>query len=155
MKVHAWRLVPEHRGDAAFTGEGTRRYGARWNSPGRPVVYLSEHRSLAALEVMVQRRSVRELAQRFLLSEATWDEDLVERLPLDALPVDWRSQPPAHATVGLGDAWLRAGRSAVLAVPSALIPEELNYLLNPVHRDFARITLAKPNPFTFDPRLLN
>lgn len=155
MKVRGWRIVPEHRRDTAFTGEGARRYGARWNSSGHAVVYLSEHRSLAALEVMVQRRTLQALAQRFLCFEATWPEDLMERVAATALPAGWREQRPVSVTAQIGDAWVRERRSVALAVPSALIPEELNYLLNPAHPDFRRVTVGPPTAFTFDPRLRN
>lgn len=154
--MHGWRIVPEHRRDVAFTGEGARRFGARWNSPGNAVVYLSEHRSLAALEVMVQRRADAELTRRFWLFEATWDESLAQRLSVNALPAGWRDQRPANrVTVALGDAWLKAGRSAVLIVPSAIIPEEHNILLNPSHVDYPKVAVGQPVAFAFDSRLLN
>lgn len=153
--VRGWRIVSERRRDDAFTGEGARRFGARWNSPGNAMVYLSEHRSLAALEVMVQRRTFQELAQHFLLFEATWEDGLMGCLSASALPEEWREQRPTRSTVNVGDAWIREVRSAVLAVPSAIIPEELNYLLNPAHPDFRRIHIGKPTVFTFDPRLVN
>jgi RES domain-containing protein len=148
----AWRIVKAAHADRAFTGEGAQRVGGRWNSPGVPVVYASEHKSLAVLEMLVHL-DPRD-APRYVTFRLEFDEALVERRPADRLPSGWREEMPARAARLVGDAWVRAGRSAVLAVPSALIPEELNYLLNPAHPDFKRIALGKPTPLVLDPRLL-
>ena len=72
----------------------------------------------------------------------------------NALPPDWRVEPPPPSCKRVGDAWVRQARSAVLALPSVIISGELNYLINPTHPDFKKITIAKPQKFTFDPRLL-
>ena len=148
-----WRIVPTQRAAAAFTGQGARCYGARWNSPGSAVVYLSEHLSLAALEVLVHRHLHRWTCE-FLAYRAEWDEELMQRLPPTALPPNWRGEPPADGLRALGDAWVRESRSAILGVPSVIIPEELNFLLNPAHPDFKNIRLGKPQPFALDPRLV-
>ncbi len=81
-------------------------------------------------------------------------DELLETLSARKLPPDWQIEPAPLSTRALGDAWLRAARSAVLALPSVIIPGETNYLLNPVHPDFRKITIGKPQPFAFDPRLL-
>jgi RES domain-containing protein len=148
-----WRIVPTQRAAAAFTGQGARLYGARWNSPGVALVYLSEHLSLAALEVLVHRHLHR-WAWTFLAYRAEWDESLMQRMAPATLPANWRFELPPARLRDLGDAWVREGRSAILAVPSVIIPEELNYLLNPAHPDFRRIRVGKPQPFALDPRLL-
>lgn len=148
-----WRIVPRHREAAAFTGEGARLNGARWNSPGVALIYLSEHLSLAALEVLVHRQ-LGKWAWSFLAFRAEWEDALIQRLEAAALPEDWRAEPSARSLRDLGDAWVKASPAAVLAVPSVLIPEELNYLLNPAHPDFKKVRVSKPKPFTFDPRLL-
>jgi len=70
------------------------------------------------------------------------------------LPADWMLEPPGPSSQAIGDAWVQAGESAVLAVPTVLIPSETNYLLNPMHPDFKKISIGKPQPFAFDPRLL-
>lgn len=147
-----WRIVPASRMADAFVGEGARLFGGRWNSPGVAVVYGSAHKSLAALEQLVhhQPRS----PNRFKVFRFQCGDSLVETLAPRALPRDWRLEPPPPATQRLGDAWVHAARSAVLAVPSIIIPEEMNFVLNPAHPDFKKITIAKPEDFTFDPRLL-
>ena len=71
----------------------------------------------------------------------------------DPLPTDWRLEPPVTSTMQLGDNWLQKGSSLALQVPSAVIPEESNYLLNPLHKDFSQITLSDPLKFRFDERL--
>jgi RES domain-containing protein len=148
-----WRIVPTRRAAAAFTGQGARLYGARWNSPGIALVYTSEHLSLAALEVLVHRHLHRWMWEYFAY-RAEWDEELMQRLPSAALPPDWRGEPPADGLRALGDTWVRENRSAVLAVPSVIIPEEQSFLLNPAHPDFKQIRIGKPQPFVSDPRLV-
>jgi RES domain-containing protein len=150
--VTAWRIVREARVAEAFSGEGARQFGGRWNSPGNAVVYTSTHQSLAALELLVHLNP--RGALRFKAFRLEIDEALIERLPEAALPVNWQGEPPGSATMGLGNEWIRAGRTAVLAVPSAIVPVELNYLLNPAHPDFRRIAVATPMDFAFDSRLL-
>jgi RES domain-containing protein len=148
----AWRIVKASHADRAFSGEGAQRAGGRWNSPGVPVVYASEHKSLAVLEMLVHLDP--QDATRYLTFRIEFDEALVERWPADRLPSGWREEMPARASRGVGDTWVRENRSALFAVPSAIIPEELNCLLNPAHPDFKEIAIGKPVPFTFDPRLL-
>ena len=152
MTLSAWRIVKAAHADHAFTGEGARRTGGRWNSPGVPMVYASEHKSLAVLEMLAHLYPGE--MPRYLTFRIELDAGLVERWPLERLPPRWREEMPASATRLLGDAWAKESRSAALAVPSAIIPEELNLLLNPSHPDFAKIKIAKPTPFAFDPRLL-
>ena len=83
-----------------------------------------------------------------------FDEALVARVAGRALPRAWRAEPPAPSSQAVGDNWARMGRTAVLELPSVLIPAERNYLLNPAHCDFAKIVIARPVPFAFDPRLV-
>lgn len=147
-----WRIVPETRAHDAFIGEGAKLYGGRWNSSGVAVVYGSQHKSLAALELLVHRDPRR--PNRFTAFLFQFSESLVETVPLRGLPEDWRQEPPPPSTQQIGDVWMRESRSAVLAVPSIIIPEELNYVLNPAHPDFKKIAIGKPQDFTLDARLL-
>ena len=147
-----WRIVPHERAHDAFAGEGAKLYGGRWNSPGFALVYGSEHKSLTALEQLVHLDL--RLRNRFKAFLFQCPASLVHRIALLDLPKDWRQQPPPASTQRLGDAWMQQGRSPVLAVPSIIIPEELNYLLNPAHADFHKITVTESRDFVFDPRLL-
>jgi RES domain-containing protein len=147
-----WRIVSKIRAHDAFIGEGAKLYGGRWNSPGVAVVYSSQHKSLAALELLVHRDPTR--PNRFTAFLFQFPESLIETVPLRGLPEDWRQEPPPPSAQQIGDAWMKESRSAVLAMPSIIIPEELNYVLNPAHRDFRKITIGKPQDFAFDARLL-
>ena len=154
MIIHAWRLVREDRADDAFSGEGARLYGGRWNPHGLPTTYLSATRSLAALEVLVHQAE-RVPAGRFLFFEVRFPEQFVTAISSGDLEADWRNYPPRNSTVSRGGKWLKARSSPVLRVPSIMIPEESNYLLNPEHPRAEEIDIGKPQPFTFDPRFLN
>lgn len=149
----AWRIVKSRHAGTAFDGEGARVGGGRWNSPGAAMVYTSGNAALAALEILVHLDTGSVLPAYVLIS-CSFHEGMVTRLDRSRLPDTWRSYPAPAALQHLGDAWLTSGASPVLEVPSALIPAESNYLLNPRHTDFASITRAVPLPFEFDMRLL-
>jgi RES domain-containing protein len=146
-----WRIC--RRRHRAFDGEGARLYGARWNHPGTALVYTAGSLALAALELLVHVDT--DLAPSGLLAiPADIPEELkFEALEPASLPRDWRSYPAPETLKDIGTRWIERGASAVLAVPSAVIPTERNYLLNPRHADFSRITIGQPTPFEFDPRL--
>lgn len=148
----AWRMVKEKHAATAFTGEGAALMGGRWNLRGSPIVYTSGTVSLAALETLVHLNPL--MRFKYVVFGIEFDEVLVEKIPPTALPPDWREQPPPPSTQQIGDLWFRQSRSAVLELPSVIVPGESNFLLNPFHPDFKRISIAKPEPFSFDPRLL-
>ena len=147
----AWRIVKEKHAATAFSGKGAADSGGRWNSRGVPVVYTSNTKSLAALETLVHLNPP--VPFKYVAIRIQFDDALVEIVRAKALPPDWQTEPPPPSTKAMGDAWARAARSTVLALPSVIIPGELNYLLNPAHPDFKTISIGKPEPFTFDPRL--
>jgi RES domain-containing protein len=149
--VEAWRIVKEKHATAAFSGEGAAKTGGRWNSRGVPVVYASANRSLAALEMLVHLNPL--VVFRYALIRAEFAEDLVERFS-GRLPGDWREEPPPPSTKRIGDDWALKGGSVILAVPSIIIPEETNYLINPAHPHFKKILIRKPVLFAFDRRLI-
>ncbi|HEY0592711.1 MAG TPA: RES domain-containing protein [Thermoanaerobaculia bacterium] len=148
-----WRIVKRSRAAGAFDGEGARRTGGRWNSPGTRVVYTAEHASLAALELLahLQRSSV---LLSYALIPCDIPEDAIERLDGKELPRTWRSSPAPADLQRLGDAWAASMRSAALEVPSAIIDVESNVLLNPSHADFARVEIGEPIAFAYDLRLV-
>lgn len=153
MTLTGWRIVPEEQAATAFDGEGARRYGGRWNSVGVAMVYASEHKSLAALEVRVHINTTKKL-KRYKCFPFEFDQKLMKDFPLGSLPKDWQQEPPPPSLQQLGDAWVRAADSPILAVPSVIIPDERNYLLNPKHPQFAKIKIGKSEDIAFDPRLL-
>lgn len=150
--ARAWRIVKKIHSAKAFDGEGAWRFGGRWNSPGTRVVYCSANLSLAALETLVHLNPP--VAFKSVAIELEFDDRLVETIGAKNLPSDWTEEPPSRSTMRLGDLWVKEGRSAILEIPSAIVPSESNYLLNPSHRDFQKIKIRKPVAFSFDPRLL-
>jgi RES domain-containing protein len=150
VTLRGWRIVRRSRSAEAFSGEGARRYGGRWNSPGLRIVYASDSLSLAALETLVHINPYTPMA--FVYFALEWPADITEEIA--SPPTGWDISPSGPASQRVGDAWCEAGRSAVLAVPSVLVPAQRNFLLNPGHPDFSQIKIHPPQPFTFDPRLL-
>ncbi len=116
------------------------------------MVYTSGTRALAAMETLVHL--IPPVTFRFFLIRLEFEEDFVERWSSVALSEDWSDHPPSTSTQAAGDAWARQTRSAVLEVPSVIVRGEMNYLINPEHPDFKRISIGKPEPFAFDPRLV-
>ena len=148
----AWRIVKEKHAATAFSGEGAAKTGGRWNSRGVAVVYTSGTKSLAALENLVHLNPP--VLFKYVAIHIEFEDTLVEKVALKTLANDWQAEPPPPSTKQLGDAWVREARSAILALPSVIVSSELNFLLNPAHTDFRKITIGKPERFAFDPRLL-
>ena len=146
-----WRVVKRAHAATAFDGKAAERYGGRWNSPGRRAVYASATKSLALLEVIVHLDVGRPLP-RFVAFSVDVESKLVEVLSPGRLPRSWRTAQGMLVTQRLGDEWLAAGRSLALAVPSVVVPEERNYVLNPAHPAFTKLTIGTPTPFVLDPR---
>ena len=153
MMVTAWRIVATRFASGAFSGEGARRDGGRWNSPGVRMVYTAGTMSLALLELLVHLNSGEPLPS-FSRCSVRFDESLVATLDLKQLPKNWRHSPVPAAVQALGDQWIAAGRSLILKVPSATVEEESNYLINPEHPDFKLLEFGEFEPIRLDPRLL-
>ena len=151
--IRAFRLVKKKYKSDAFTGESSRRFGGRWNRKGTAAVYLSDTLSLAALEqfIYLGREGLRLSFVYFKLEIP--DIVSVSNIEPRYLPKEWRREPAPNSTRDLGTKWAESGDSALLRVPSAVIPVECNYLLNIKHPDFDRIKISKPEPFTFDPHM--
>ena len=150
--LRVWRVYELKHALTAFAGEGARLFGGRFNSPGAPAVYTASSVSLATLEMLVHLESS-DLLRQYRIREAWFDESLVLPLNIRDLPKNWRRSRPPPAVHAVGDNWVSAGTSAVLRVPSAVVPTEFNYLLNPNHPDFAKVRLGKEKAFEFDRRL--
>lgn len=151
--LEVFRIVTLRRVADAFSGEGARLYGGRWNPKGVAVVYTASTRSLAMLEMLVQDQPLRAhyvvIAARIPLSVR------IERVTISALPRDWSSPDRIDELRGRGADWIASAKTAVLCIPSAVVPSEFNYLLNPAHADFSRISRAGPEPLATDHRLLD
>ena len=157
----AYRLVKTKFASTAYSGEGARLYGGRWNSPGTAVVYLAGSVSLAMLEVLVHTEDAA-LLESYSIGEVTYDDTkatssrstLVTTLEAKDLPSTWKDIPASHETQAIGDAWMAAGKTVLLKVPSVVAPGEFNLLMNPAHPDLARLTIGLLAPFRFDSRLI-
>ena len=149
----AWRIVKRRHAARAFDGEGARRFGGRWNSPGQRAVYTSGSKSLAMLELLVHLDVAHPLP-RLVAMAFSIDERFIETLPSSDLPRGWRSLRGMAETRGIGDEWLASRRTLALAVPSVIVPEETNYLLNPEHPAFVRLKFGNPAPLRLDHRLV-
>jgi RES domain-containing protein len=149
--LRVWRLCK--RRHAAFDGEGARLAGGRWNRKGTAVVYTSATRSLAAQELFVHLAFEEAPADLVAASAEIPDDLTITALRIADLPKGWRRFPGPESLADLGTNWVESNESAVLEVPSAVIPQESNYLLNPRHPDFHRIRVRQPEAFTYDPRM--
>ena len=146
-----WRLCRAVHAAGAFSGEGARRYGGRWNTRGVPMVYCSLSLALAAIEIFVHLEPA--LAPEDLVSiSATLPEDeLMRTIRQEELPSPWWID--LLATRALGDAWIRSNSSLALKVPSVPIRQEWNVLLNPLHPRMAELRIDPPQSFVFDARM--
>lgn len=147
-----WRVVKRRHAATAFDGKAAQRFGGRWSSVGRRAVYASATKSLAVLEVLVHVDVGRPLP-RLVAFTFDVDDKLVDRLPAAQLPTHWRTSRGLLGTQQIGDEWLASGEALALAVPSVVVPEESNYLLNPAHPAFGRLRFGRSMPFLLDPRL--
>ena len=145
-----WRL--SHRAHSAFDGEGGLVQSGRWHRVGVRIIYTSEHLSLAALEFFVNIGPDEQPVQPAGRSAEIPDDVPRDRLTAADLPRQWRRIGSAE-TRDRGMQWLEQQRTAVLIVPSAVVPQENNCILNPAHPDFARIRVHKIEPFSLDPRM--
>lgn len=153
--MRVFRIEREKYLDETLLGVGASVTDAnRWNSANTFLVYTSESRALAILEISVHLDLSEDLpTDRYIL-----EIDIPEKVPfyeLDTrdLPKRWDSKPPSLETQFIGDDFVRSNEAAVLKVPSAVIPEEFNFLINPAHPDSASIRVLSAKPLRFDQRL--
>ena len=149
--MKAWRVCKKARARTAFDGEGARLHGGRWNHKGVPMVYCASTLALAMLEILVHLDSD-ELPDDYVSIEVDLPDPL-EEVDVRALPGNWRKAPGPAALMDIGSKWAKSGRSLALRVPSVIVPEEWNVLLNPKHADMLKIATRAPRKLTFDPRL--
>jgi len=151
MKVY--RLTKKKYASEPLDPHGAKLYGGPWNSKGKPTVYASDSISLAALEKLVHLHRANVLSH-FMLCTISFCHESLMTLAEDALPTDWRDDPAPSSTIAIGDEWLSGGDSLALAVPSTIVPQQNNYLINPIHPDFNDLNDSVIiEPFIFDVRL--
>ena len=135
-------------------GTGAKNDGGRWNAKGLAVIYTSENRSLACLETVVHLNAGGLPLNRLLVEIEIPDELWEARETVDVSPlVGWDVSPASVTSISHGSDWLRSQRSALLVVPSVIVPEEMNVLVNPAHPDSARLVAVKRRRWTYDPRV--
>jgi RES domain-containing protein len=152
--MRLWRICREQFAGEAFSGEGARRYGGRWNSKGVGIIYTSTSLALAVVETFVNLEPNLRPDDLVSIQAELPDGLTAERLDTKSLPANWyklRGESLRH----FGDEWLRAQKTVALQVPSAAVRGEWNVLLNPVHGDFRKIKIQKPQPFEFDLRMFS
>lgn len=137
-----------------LTGEGARLYGGRWNRPGTAIIYTSESRSLATVEYLVHVPAAFAPADLSIAAIEVPGDVEIEEVSAADLPANWRGFPAPSQLADLGTAWARERRSLLLRVPSAVVPEEHNILINPSHPDMHRVVVAAVEGYAFDERLL-
>jgi RES domain-containing protein len=148
--MRLWRLAKAIY--PQLDGEGARLFGGRWNSPGSAMVYTASSLALAVVEALVHLNPD-QIPVDLMAFEIDIPDDITTEI-LHPLPKNWRKTPAPTVCQLAGNAWIRSGRTAVLIVPSAVIPNEKNYLLNPKHEDMGRVKVVGSERFTFDARLL-
>ena len=152
-----WRIATDTKTYESddLSGTGAKSSGGRWNAPGDAVVYTSETQALACLETVVHLNAGGLPLNRILVAitipAAIWAAARTETQA--SLPVGWDADPSGRASVQFGTAWLRANASALLRVPSIIVPDEYNVLMNPLHPDSRAITATKIRKWLYDPRL--
>lgn len=148
----AWRIVKKKHRQNALTGEGARRFGGRWNTPGQAIIYAAETLSGALLEILAH--SNRQLLPHYLVYRLEFPKKIISEVKVAELPKDWRSSPAPLGLGQIGDRWCQEKRTAVLRVPNAIVPLEVNYLLNPAHLDFPLIEIEGSIDIAMDHRLI-
>ncbi len=148
MKI--WRICKQKHQSTAFSGEGGLYVSGRWTPQGMRAVYTSESLALATLEVFVHAETdkIPLVSIRAFLAEDT----AIEEVKIEHLPSDWQGMSAYSSLQAIGGSWLKAGRSPVLKVPSAIVPFEYNYILNPEHPKL-QISTEPPFNFKFDQRM--
>ena len=136
-----------------LTGTGARLYGGRWNSEGKSMVYLASSRALAVLEVLVHLPPLL-LPTNFCLAEIEVPENSTLTLDTKSLPDNWQDASPPAELKQLGNQFIKETKYLMMKVPSSVVPEEYNYLLNPWHPDIKKVNILNAHPFSFDDRLM-
>jgi RES domain-containing protein len=155
--VHLWRIAadtPDYGADDR-SGKGAEIEGGRWNRPGTPMLYASCSRALASLETLAHFGSNPVLPlNRFLVEITVSDELWKDRVVFDPeAGVGWDAQPAGLVSLDWGTAWARNRTSVLAEVPSVLVPEESNVLIDPLHPEAGRVGVRKVRRWLYDPRL--
>ncbi|MGB9109036.1 MAG: RES family NAD+ phosphorylase [Telluria sp.] len=154
--ISAWRIATDAPGYTAddLTGTGAKLSGGRWNRPGNAMIYAASNISLAVLETFVHLKAGGLPLNRYLVELAIPDAVWARATSLLPPAVGWDAIPAGKVSLDEGDRWLKANTSALLVVPSVIVGEERNLLINPLHPDTQQISVHKVRKWTYDPRLM-
>ncbi len=149
--MELYRIVYEKFADRLFAPG----YSGRWNEEGQFVIYTASNRSLASLENMVHKMGQGILGASYIMMVLDLPDNLsVTTIDRRELPEDWKLESSYQISQPMGSAWYEAGNSLLLRVPSALVPEENNFVLNARHSDFSKVKIKKWEPFVYDHRFV-
>lgn len=155
--MRVWRIAtdtPDYSSDD-LSGAGAKITGGRWNRPGIPILYCADVPSLACIETLVHLSTSGLPLNRYLVAidvpDPLWRVREI-RTPA-SLPVAWDACPAGKSSLDFGDSWLKSRRTAVLAVPSVIVPEDSVILVNPSHSDAPGVTSSTIRRWLYDPRL--
>lgn len=151
--IDSFRIIKTEFVSSAFSGEGARLYGGRWNSPGTSMVYLAGSLAAAILEILVHTEDFSTIKDLYSYIPVRFSSKYLKTLQINRLPPDWNASTPIAATQVIGDSWIASASSVTLKVPSAVVEGEFNYLLNPKHSDFVKLVQGEPRKLKLDPRL--
>lgn len=153
--IRLYRLVHRKYAGAVFSGEGGLFHASRWASRGQLVSYASESLALAVLEKLTGIDRLSRLSE-MVYAVGELDETLIEAIEVRDLPSEWDRHPAGTASRAFGDDWLRSETAPAIKVPSVVLPESWNFILNPSHPEFSRrLTAGDPISLTFDPRVID
>jgi RES domain-containing protein len=158
MTVILWRIAtvtPQYAAED-MSGSGAKATGGRWNKVDVAVLYTASNRSLACLETLVHVVAgglpLNRILVRIDVPDDVWKAATYFDAA-DAKNVGWDVQPAGMVSIDAGSNWAKSGASALFIVPSSIVPEEMNVLINPAHADAAKISATKVRRWTYDPRL--
>lgn len=157
MSRSGWRIATDAKAYAAddMTGTGAKLSGGRWNGVGVPMIYAASSRALSCLETIVHLNASGLPFNRYLVEVEVPDDIWAAAEIADpaTLEVGWDAEPAGHVSIDYGSSWAAGRRSALLLVPSVIVPEEQNLLINPAHPDAGRVAARKVRRWLYDPRL--
>jgi RES domain-containing protein len=150
--IRVYRILRAPYAKNPLDGVGAWLFGGRWSSRGTRLAYTSPHLSLAMIEYFVHLDPDRLPHDLVVVSADVPDQ--VSRIAISAtrLPENWRQSPAPACLTAIGDRFVAAQKAAILIVPSALVPSESNWLINPQHSEFGKIRVLPPEPFSYDER---
>ena len=152
MRITAWRITRKKYIKEAFSGEGAKLFGGRWNPVGYPMVYTAQNLSLGILELIVHLDDDGDISS-FVTIPVVFDSALVRILAKSQMPKNWNSLPISGQSQMVGKKWIEKKQSLVLQVPSSVVPSESNFLINPLHPELSQLEIGSAQPLHIDQRI--